>query len=96
VSATGGIDIGNVDSSIGQGRPANEWTSDYAGTITVQGQTYVVSGTLDGGFLGNRTSQPAPETFIKGIFGNDTAGQSIDGGGGFAPVVFEVVATNPS
>ena len=93
--ASGRIEIGDVDSSIGQGRPANEWTSNYGGTVTVNGQPYTVSGTLDGGFFGNRTSQPDPDTIIKGIVGNDFDGLSVNGNGGFAPVGFEVIGTNP-
>ena len=94
-NASGSIQIGDVDSSIGQGRPANEWTSNYGGTVTVNGQPYTVSCTLDGGFFGNRTSQPDPDTIIKGIAGNDFDGLSVNGNGGLAPVGFEVFGTNP-
>jgi len=94
-STSGVIQIGNLDSSIGQGRPANEWEANYAGTLHVDGVNYQITGTLDGGFLGNAVNKPAPESFIKGIAGSDFDGIATTGGGSIAPVGFEVGATNP-
>ena len=95
VPTSGAIQIGQTATGIGQGRPANEWTSDYAGVITVDGEQYEVSGELEGGLLGNRSSDPTPERFVKGIFGQDLDGVAVTESGSSVPVAFEVIATNP-
>ena len=96
VPTSGVIQIGNVDSSIGDGRPANEWQANYGGIIRVDGVDYAITGTLDGGFLGNAVSTPAPESFIKGIVGNDFDGIATTGGGSTSPVGFEIIGLNPN
>lgn len=94
-TTSGSIDIGNSSSGIGQGVPANEWNADYEGTVIVNGTSYTLTGTLDGLFLGNAVNKPAPETFIKGIVGNDLDGFAVTGTGGIAPLGFEIIGTNP-
>lgn len=93
-SVSGSIAIGGNNSAIGDNRDANEWNSDYAGTLTVEGETYTITGDLDGGFLGNRPGRP-PATYIKGIYGIDNSGLSFDSDGDDAPVSFEILGTNP-
>ena len=93
--ASGTIFIGQTSSGIGGDRPRNEWQSDYAGRVRVGDDTYDVTGTLEGGLLGNRVSDPTPDRFVKGIFGNDFTARAFPSGGGQVPAVFEVVAENP-
>ena len=39
-----------TDGSVG---PGNAWSLDYAGTLTATGQSFILDGTVEGGFLGD-------------------------------------------
>ncbi|WP_051067959.1 hypothetical protein [Octadecabacter antarcticus] len=61
----GAIIIWTASSGIGGSQTANQWGANYEGTLSLPGETYEVSGSLDGIFLGNRTSSPLPKDIVK-------------------------------
>lgn len=64
-TVAGAIIIWTASSGIGGSQTANQWGANYEGTLSLPGETYEVSGSLDGIFLGNRTSSPLPEDIVK-------------------------------
>ena len=72
VAVGGSIAIGSNQNSIGEGRP-NNWSADYAGDLVFFGDTFAVSGQLDGQFVG---TDPNATPGFRGIYAADNAGIS--------------------
>ncbi|MFT4699516.1 MAG: hypothetical protein ACI9ND_000348 [Yoonia sp.] len=58
----------------------NEFTVDYSGNVTVEGDRYTVSGDLDGRFRGTRTDPNAGQSTVRAIAALDVNG-SVRGNG---------------
>lgn len=87
-AVSGLIDIGGNNSVITD----NIWAADYEGDLSWAAGSVSLDGTMDGVFLGNRTSDP--DNIIKGVIGGDLDGLAVNGDGGLTQVEFYVYGTD--
>ncbi|MBB5722205.1 hypothetical protein FHS72_001829 [Loktanella ponticola] len=87
LAVSGEVAIGDSLSIIGDDeddnltyRP-NDWLADYTGDLTIDGDSYVVEGFLNGQFLGTRVNPTGGQSVVKAVVGFDSDGFATVNGG---------------
>ena len=74
----------------------NEWYVDYAGSLGILGETYVLDGGIDCGFVGTRGHASSDAQAIHVVIGNTAHGETVTNGqGNQLPIFIKIFGVNP-